>query len=142
MTRAQIIGGLMDCLANMGPAYGMPLAAAEIIRGIHLAEEMNEMPALALFNERVETVEATDRTAQRKLIMHLWGYVHAIDNDFSQLDQLAESVLMALAHEELNPHWQTTACGNLEVYEGGAGDPLGIFDLELEVDYESPLGTL
>jgi len=142
MTRAEIISDLIDCLTDMGPTHGMPLAAQEVLRGIHLAEQINDMPAVALFNERVETLEVTDRTAERKLIMHLWGYVNAANNDFSELDSLAESVLMALADPGLNPHWQRTTCGNLEVYEGGAADPIGIFDLELSVAYESPLNVL
>jgi hypothetical protein len=142
MTRAQIISDLMDCLTDMGPTHGQPLAADTVARGIHLSDEFNDLPALSLFNERVETIDSTDKTAERKLIMHLWGYVHAVDDDYSDLDDLAESVLMALADSGLNPHWASTSCGNLEIYEGGAGDPLGIFDLEMTVDYESPINTL
>jgi len=142
MTRAQIISDLMACLRAMGPAHGMPLAAVQVLRGIHLAEQINDLPALALFNERVETLEATDRTAERKLVLHLWGYAHASNNDFSSLDRLAESGLMALGDPGLNPHWDRTTCGNLEIYEGGAADPLGYFDLELTEDYESPLNML
>ncbi|RJX29176.1 MAG: hypothetical protein C4525_14865 [Desulfarculus sp.] len=142
MTRAQIIGDLMDCLRAMGPDQGQALAAAQVLRGIHLASEMNQMPGLCLFNERVETVEQSDRTAERRLVLHLWGAVHAVDQDYGQLDALAASVLAALADPALNPHWARTSAGPLEVYEGGAGDPLGLFDLELWVTYESPLATL
>ncbi|MCB2225707.1 MAG: hypothetical protein KQH53_03435 [Desulfarculaceae bacterium] len=142
MTRATIISDLLACLAAMGPSHGMPQAAATVLRGIHLAEQMNDLPALTLFNERVETLESTDRTAERKLVLHVWGYAKAAGGDFSGLDALAESVLMALGDPGLNPHWERTTCGNLEVYEGGAADPMGIFDLELTVAYESPLNTL
>ncbi|MCF8033872.1 MAG: hypothetical protein K9K66_16935 [Desulfarculaceae bacterium] len=142
MTRATIIDDLLACLRAMGPIHGMPLAAATVLRGIHLAEQVNDLPALALFNERVESLESTDRTVERKLVLHLWGYAKAAGSDFSGLDRLAESALMALGDPGLNPHWERTACGNLEIYEGGAGDPLGIFDLELTVEYESPLNTL
>ena len=142
MTRAQIIDDLMDCLTDMGPANGQKLAANEVERGIHLAEQFNDLPALSLFNERVETIDSTDQTSERKLIMHVWGYASAANNDFSQLDDLAESVLDALGDKDLNPHWQATTCGNLEVYEGGSADPLGIFDLEMTVDYESALNTI
>ncbi len=142
MNRASIISDLLACLEAMGPSGGMPLAARAVLRGIHLAEQVNQMPALALFNERVETVEQSGQTAERRLVLHLWGYANAANSDFSDLDGLAASVLMALADPGLNPHWQRTTCGNLEVYEGGAADPIGIFDLELSVAYESPLNLL
>ena len=142
MTRARIISDLITCLGAMGPAAGMPLAARQVLRGIHLAEQVNDLPALTLFNERVETKEIGGRVAQRRLVLHVWGYAQATDSDFSAMDSLAESVLMALADPELNPHWDRTTCGDLEIYEGGASDPLGIFDLKVSLDYESPLNTL
>ena len=142
ITRAQIIADLMACLASIDPDHGFPLAVRELRRGIHLAEELAEMPALTLFNERVETLDQTSSTAARRLVLHLWGAVHVRHDDYSQLDQLAAACLKALADPNFNPHWQATSCGRLEVYEGGAGDPLGLFDLEFTVDYESPLDTL
>jgi hypothetical protein len=97
ITRAQIIADLMACLASIDPAQGFPLAVRELRRGIHLAEEMAEMPALTLFNERVETLDQTSSTAARRLVLHLWGAVHVRHEDYSQLDQLAAACLQALA---------------------------------------------
>ena len=142
MTRAQIISDLLACLKAMGPDTGFTLAPARVRRGIHLASEAAELPALSLFNERVETTDATGQTAQRLLVLHLWGAVHARHDDFADLDRLAAACLEALGRPDLNPHWQSTTCARLELYEGGAGDPLGLFDLEINVGYESPLATL
>ena len=135
MTRTRIIGDLLDALAGID-------MVRQVRRGIHLAEELNELPALCLFNEAVETVDATSATCRRELVLHLWGAARAVDDDYGQLDALAAACLAALADPARNPHWQATTCGRLELYEGGAGDPLGLFDLEVRVLYEAPLDTL
>ncbi|MGD8561224.1 MAG: hypothetical protein PVG03_01760 [Desulfarculaceae bacterium] len=142
MTRSQIISDLMDCLGEIKPENGFSTRPAEIKRGIHLAEEMNDLPGLTLFNERVETTDAASQSAERLLVLHLWGAARAPHSDYSGLDQLAADCMKALGDPDLNPHWARTSATRLEVYEGGAGDPLGLFDLEIEVTYESPLHQL
>jgi len=142
MTRQQIIADLMTCLKAIGPAQGFDIAPARVRRGIHLASEASEMPALSLYNQRVETVDSTEATTERLLTLHLWGAVHARGGDYGDLDRLASASVAALGRPDLNPHWQRTTCGRLELYEGGAGDPLGLFDLEFCVSYESPLAVL
>lgn len=142
MTRDQVITDLLACLDAMGPAHGQPLAAELVKRGIHLASELSPLPALTLFNESVDTQDLTSGAAERKLVAHVWGAVNAAAGDYSDLDDLAAGVVMALADPELNPHWQRTSLARLEIYEGGAGDPLGLFDLEVLVTYEAPLGSL
>ncbi len=142
MTRATIISDLMTCLTTMAPEYGPYVAAARVERGIRLASEMPERPALALFNERVETKDLAADQAERVLIMHLWGAADAPEGTYGELDQLAASCVGALADPALNPHWSRTSCGAIEVYEGGASDPIGMFDMELRVTYESASNTL
>lgn len=142
MTRQEIISDLLACLGAISPDQGFAIAPARVRRGIHLASEAGEMPALSLYNQRVETVDSTEVTTERLLILHLWGAVHAQGGDYGHLDRLAAACVAALGRPDLNPHWQRTTCGRLEIYEGGAGDPLGLFDLELSVSYEAPLATL
>ncbi|MFH1035258.1 MAG: hypothetical protein V1806_12185 [Pseudomonadota bacterium] len=142
MTRQAIIADLMGCLGAISPAQGFDITPARVVRGIHLASEASEMPALSLYNQRVETVDSTESTCERLIILHLWGAVHAHGGDYAGLDRLAAACVAALGRPDLNPHWQRTTCGRLELYEGGAGDPLGLFDLELTVSYEAPLATL
>ncbi len=142
MTRAQIISDLMSALTEIAPENGFATRPMEIRRGIHLAEEMNDLPALTLFNERVETIDAASGAAQRTLVLHLWGAVKAPHGDYAELDDLAADCLKALVDPDLNPHWAETGLARLEVYEGGAGDPLGLFDLEIQVAYEAGLGEL
>lgn len=142
MTRAQIIADLLACLRAMGPQHGLAVAPAAVKRGIHLAAEASQMPFLSLYNQRVETTDEAMGQAERLLTFHLWGSVKAPQGDYAQLDALAAACLEALGRPDLNPHWQRTACGRLELYEGGAGDPLGLMDLEFTVTYESPLAVL
>jgi hypothetical protein len=142
MTRARIIADLMSALESITTAGGFGLDVREVRRGIHLAEELNELPALTLFNERVESADQAGGVAERTLVLHVWGAAPAAHGDYAVLDALAAAAVSALGDPALNPHWQATACGPLEVYEGGAGDPLGLFDLEVRVGYESPLDSL
>jgi len=142
MTRVQIMQDLLAALAAISPLNGHAVQVRDVRRGIHLAEEFNELPALSLFNEAVDTRDLTGGSAERELILHVWGAAKAVNDNYAELDALAASCLRMLADPARNPHWQATSCGRLEMYEGGAGDPLGLFDLEVRVIYESPLGTL
>lgn len=142
MTRVQIISDLMACLGAISPESGFQTQVAELRRGIHLAEDLNDLPALCLFSQRVESADQTGAKAERRLVLHLWGAAPAPQGDFSALDALAADCLEALARPELNPHWQATTVGDMELYEGGAADPLGLFDLEITVSYEAGLGEL
>ena len=142
MTRQEIITDILAACAAITTANGFSVQVKAVKRGIHLAEEFSELPGLSLFNERVETTDLTTATAERVLILHLWGAVKAAHEDYSSLDALAAACLEVMADPDHNPHWQSTTCGNLEIYEGGAGDPLGLFDLEMKITYESPLNTL
>lgn len=142
MTREQVISDLLACLRSIGPAQGFAIEPAAVLRGIHLAQELNELPALSLMNQRVDSTPLTTATAQRVLTFHLWGVARAVGEDYSQLDALAAAAVAALLRPELNPHWLSTSPGRLELFEGGAGEPLGLFDLELEVTYEAELAVL
>lgn len=141
-TRQAVIADLMACLAGITSANGFAVAPKKLRRGIHLASQAGETPALSLFNERVETSETGGETAERLLVMHLWGAAAAPGGDYSQLDLLAAACLMALARPDLNPHWQRTSVQRLEVFEGGAAEPLALFDLEFSLAYEAGLGVL
>lgn len=142
MTREQIITNLMACLAGISPAAGFTSQVRELRRGIHLAEELNDLPGLCLFNQRIQARDFALAVSERSLVMHLWGVVRAAHGDYQALDALAADCVRALQGEAFNPHWQSTHLGNLEVYEGGASDPLGIFDLEFTVSYEAGLTEL
>lgn len=142
MNRSQIINDLMACLNGITTQAGFASQPKAVLRGIHLAEQMNEMPALCMFTERVETTDLTNSGAERLMILHVWGAARAVGSNFGDLDDLAAAVTQALGDHELNPHWARTSCLRLELYEGGAGDPLGLFDLEVQVTYETPLDQL
>ena len=139
MNRSSIIANLVTCLSGIATGEGFATTPKEIKRGIYLAEEMNDLPAISIFNERVDTEDLTNSTAERVLVMHVWGAARAPHGDYTQMDGLMSDCLQALSRPDMNPHWNETIVTNLEVYEGGAGDPLGLFDLELKVGYETGL---
>lgn len=141
-TRAAVIADLMTCLAGITSANGFAITPKKLKRGIHLASQASETPALSLFNERVETIETGGEAAERVMVMHLWGAAAANQGDYAALDLLAAACLTALARPDLNPHWQRTSPQRLEVFEGGSAEPLALFDLEFHLAYEAPLGVL
>ncbi len=142
MTKSQIMADLRAALMTITIAAGYPVEPSEVRRGIHLAEQMNELPALCLFSEKVETTDQTSSGAERLLVLHVWGAAHAAGGDFAGLDALAAAAVAVLADPDANPHWARTNCLAMELYEGGAGDPLGLFDLTVQVIYETGLDTL
>lgn len=142
MTRQQIIAEIMTCLAAIGPDKGFAVSPQTLRRGTHLASQAGAYPALTLFNQRAATIEQTGTHVERILTFHLWGATHAPHDDYSQLDALAAACVTALGSPALNPHWERTSVRALEIYEGGASDPLGLFDLVFDLTYESPLATL
>lgn len=142
MTRQEIIADLMACLAAITPEHGFAIAPRLIRRGIHLVSQASQTPALCLFNERVETVDANGGLAERLMIMHLWGAVSTPGGEYAPLDALAAACLAVLGRPDCNPHWDRTHCQRLELFEGGASEPLSLFDLQFSVAYESPLATL
>ncbi len=142
MTRAQIIADLLACLRAMGPEHGQSLAARAVVRGMALSPEGGELPMVCLFTEKVLTTELAEAFAQRIVVMHVWGAAKAPEGDFSQLDELCASVVGALCNPQLNPHWPTTSLGTIEFFEGGANEPVGMFDLVVEVGYEAAVGQL
>ncbi len=137
MTRAQVINDLVTCLKSITLAAGFAIEPKVVLRGIHLVSELNELPALSLMNQQVTAEDLAAGVSQRRLLLHLWGAVRAPRGDYGQLDQLAAAVVSALAAAEHNPHWDRTHLGPMEIFEGGAGDPLGLFDLQLEVSYQA-----
>jgi hypothetical protein len=142
MTRQEIIEDLMECLGAIGPDNHFSLQPQTLRRGIHLASQAGALPALTLFNQRVATLEQTGTNVERTLTFHLWGATQAPHDDYSDLDALAAACVNALNNPAFNPHWDRTSVRSLEIYEGGASDPLGLFDLVFDLTYESPLGTL
>lgn len=142
MTRQEIIVDLMACLAAITPANGFAITPRLIRRGLHLVSQASQTPALSLFNERVETLDAGGGAAERLMIMHLWGAVSTPGGDYAPLDRLAAACVAVLGRAEFNPHWDRTSCQRLELFEGGASEPLALFDLQFSLAYESPLAIL
>lgn len=142
MNRAQVIADLMSCLGSITLAAGFSAQPAAVLRGIHLVSELNELPALSMMNHRVEAMDAASGTSERTLLLHIWGAAKAAHSDYGALDNLAESVVAALLSPDHNPHWDRTNLAGMEVYEGGASDPIGLFDLQIRVNYEAALAVL
>lgn len=142
MTRAQVINDLIACLQGITLANGFAIEPAKVLRGIHLVSELNELPALSLMNQQVSAEDLASAVSERRLLFHLWGAARAPRGDYSDLDALAAAVVSALASAEHNPHWDRTFLGPMEIFEGGDGDPLGLFDLQVEVTYTAALAVL
>lgn len=92
MNRQEIIADLLACLKAIGPATGFGIAPAGVRRGIHLASEASDLPALSLYNQRVETADGTEATTERLIVLHRWGAVHAQGGDYGDLDRLGRGL--------------------------------------------------
>lgn len=138
-TRATYIASLVTSLQSITVANGFSSTVKKVLRGVRSREDFsNELPGLALWNEKAPRVESSFGESQRDLVFHIWGFVmvDARNNDYSALDNLLADVEKALMTESFNSHYGRTIIGDLTIYEGGQDDPFGEFDLVFSLAYE------
>jgi len=65
----------------------------------------------------------------------IYGYVDVQKNDFDRLDDLMQAVETRLQTPAAWAYRGWTNIKDYTVYEGGAHDQLGYFDMEIEITY-------
>lgn len=137
--RATILSDVKGALESISTSNGFKSNVAKVLRGIHGEESFaGSMPGLAMWCEKGPRITMSQGGfSERKLRIHIWGYVpvDAAAGDYDALDKLEADVEKALMTPAYNSHWQWTEIGDTAYYEGGVEDPIGIFDMVVEIAY-------
>ncbi len=139
--RSSILAALDTCLKAITVANGFGVTVATVKRGLHLPEELPERPALAYFSTQRDREDITNAQAEAVLRVTIAGLADAPAADFSTFDALLAAVESALMIPARNPYWETTHVKQARTYEGGSSDPIGIFELDLEITYQYALAV-
>jgi hypothetical protein len=136
--RADILGTVKTALQSITAKNGFRSTVDTVLRGIHTEDEFSgRMPGLCFWNERGPRRNMAQGKSERTLVIHVWGYVKAegVSGDYDALDNLVADVEQALMTPAYNPYWDFTEIGETTYYEGGAADPIGIFEMMVEISY-------
>lgn len=137
--RATMLSDLKTALESITKANGFQSTVAKVLRGIQPEEAFSgRMPGLCLWNERGPRENFYQGGSQRKLVIHIWGYVlvQADTGNYETLDKLVADVETCLMTTARNAYAGFTEIIDTVYYEGGIDDPIGIFDMTVEVSYD------
>lgn len=125
--RETILEALKTCLEGIE-------SVSEVRRGIHFEDNMPNRPALGFTNTKAERVEGGG-FSERILTVLIYGYVDIQPGDYDALDDLMQDVETKLQTPADWAYQNLTDIRDYTVYEGGAHDKLGYFDMEVTVTY-------
>lgn len=138
-TREVVIKGIKECLESISSGSAFQTQVAKVLRGIHAEDSFSgDLPGLSLWCEKGPRKDIGRGYSERRLLFHIWGYtsdVQAANGNYDALDKLVADVEKALMTETYNSRWAQTYIGDTTYYEGGVDDPIGIFEMLVEVEY-------
>lgn len=136
--RKTVLDTLKGWLEAITVANGYQSNVAEVKRGIHLFDEMVNRPAICIWNDKGPKIDLPGEQCERKLHIWLWGYVDVQPGSYDPLDALVSDVEECLNTSQDN--WPTEVIEvdvlDTTYYEGGASDSVGIFEMEVLIDYQ------
>ena len=117
---------------------GYATTVAEVRRGIHQAEDMPNRPAISFWNDRGIKTDLAGEVCQRILHLFVWGYIDIQPGVYDNLDNLVADVETCLNDSRANWDASVTEVDvkDITYYEGGASDPIGMFEMEVDIYYE------
>lgn len=139
------LDALKTCLEGITTGNGYALTVNEVRRGIHFEDEMPNRPALGFSNINSRRVDlamgGTSGYSERVLVILIYGYVDIQPNNYDNLDDLMQAVEQRLNTDAAWAYREFTDIKDFTVYEGGAHDQLGYFDMEIEVSYQHTVAS-
>lgn len=139
--RETILDALYTCLAGITTANGYAIQVGEVKRGLHLAEDMPNRPALGYSNTRSVRRDFAAGQSERDLHVLVYGYVDCQPGVYDNLDDLIQAVEQRLMTSSAWAYRDDTHISGYTIYEGGAHDQLGAFEMEIVIQYEHALAS-
>lgn len=135
-TRREILSALKTCLEGITTDNDYQVTVAEVKRGIHFVDDMRNRPGLCFWSDKGPRRDETNEQSERDLHIWIWGYVDVQPGNYDELDKLVADVETRLMTRSAWAYRDDTKIGELNTYEGGASDPVGVFEMEVTVNYE------
>lgn len=144
--RETILKALKTCLQGITTANSYAIEVKEVRRGIHFEDDMPNRPALGFSNIQSRRTELSmggpaSGYSERVLTVLIYGYVDCQPDDYDNLDDLMQAVEQRLNTAAAWAYRQFTDIKNFTVYEGGAHDRIGYFDMEIEISYQHAVAS-
>jgi len=133
--RETILKALKTCLEGITTENGYALSVQQVRRGVHLAKEMSNRPALGVTGLRTRRAEGGSGTSQKTLQAMIYGYIDLQPDDYDPLDDLIQAVETRLMTPAAWSYYGWTDIREIVTYEGGIQDRMGYFDMELEITF-------
>ena len=129
------LDALKTCFQGITTGNGYSLTVNEVRRGIHFEDDMPNRPALGFTNTKIRRGEFAGGVSGKVLEILIYGYVDVQPGDYDSLDDLIQAVEQRIMTASAWTYYEWTDIKDFTVYEGGAHDRLGYFDMMIEVFY-------
>lgn len=139
--RETILDALLTCLQGITTANGYAIEVKEVKRGVHFEDAMVNRPALGFTNTNAARTESSFGRSERVLTVLIYGYVDCQPGNYDPLDDLMQAVEQRLNTAAAWAYREFTDIRNYTIYEGGAHDRLGYFDMEVRISYTHAWAT-
>lgn len=140
--RSDIIEKLKTWIESVTVANGYDTTILEVRRGIHSVDDMYNRPAVCLWNLHVERINGFGDTADRKMQVMIWGYIDVKhdsngDMDYEPLDDFVSDIEKRIdaSKSDWEVGTQDIDITEIVIYEGGTSDPIGMFEMTVEITY-------
>jgi hypothetical protein len=128
--RVEILNNLKSSLTSIRRENGFLSTVDKVERGIYTPEDIQERPAITLYNTMSRVIETTfEVSGIRELELIVSGFTLYGSENPNDLDDLTQDLENFFNSKEYNQYYEWTRVGDIKFYEGVSIYPVGIVDM-------------